>query len=159
MIRLLATTDASGADILAIQACVDITVSNLSDQLLTNVEIEDAEIFGSGVAVQFGSGSLAPNAQATETHCYLPDMPTGNVYEETNGETTYSIFTLLSGGDLWEEALFSNEASAFAFAPVTSTNLGPVSDSTHCSICYSDQTNPGLPSACPHPSNVPYLLD
>lgn len=175
MLRLLATSDAQGSSILAVQACVNITVRNLGDQVLQSVELEDTEVFGfeadgtTPVAVQVGTGTLTPDDgqdgsgadEVTETYCYLPDMPTGSVVTETNGETTYSVFTLLDlldQGNLEKEALFSNTASAFAFAPVTATFLGPIDASSHCSICYSAQIDPELPSACPDPINVPFLL-
>ncbi|MFW1678151.1 CARDB domain-containing protein [Pontibacter sp. JAM-7] len=149
MIRLVEVPH-DGGTILGVEACVDITVTNTgADETLTNVMLTDT--------VALDSPMPLPNLLAGESYplslCYFPAAPTGDTMMWDPG--THSVYTVLA--DLLDtpEALFSNTAGVTAQGVFSGTGVF-ASDDADCSICYS--STPGLPSACPHPDDNPYLL-
>lgn len=154
MVRLVELSTSYGP-ILAVQACVDITVTNLGDaddETLVNVELTDSEAF-TGV---MNLPDLAPGAHWSDTLCYFPDMPTGPTLDESDASyTAHSVFTVLQDILSDPEALFSNTATVTADGAFSGESVDD-SDDADCSICYSD--NQDLPSACPPPAKNPYPL-
>ncbi|MBE9398760.1 hypothetical protein IOQ59_15985 [Pontibacterium sp. N1Y112] len=154
MVRLVEVPSAYGP-ILGVQACVDITVTNLGDvddETLVNVELTDTEAFGGVMNLP----DLVPGAYWSDTLCYFPDMPTGDTLDHSDGShTAYSVFTVLDNILSDPEALFSNTATVTADGAFSGESVDD-SDNADCSICYSD--NQDLPSACPPPAKNPYPL-
>ena len=154
MVRLVEVNSEHGP-ILGVQACVDITVTNLGDaddETLVNVTLFDSIALSSPKSLP----DLAPGAHWSGTICYFPEMPTGPTLDESDGDFTgYSVFTVLEDILSNPEALFSNKATVRAVGAFSGQGVQDMDDA-HCSICYSD--DPGLPSACPPPSKNPYPL-
>ncbi|MEH6576266.1 MAG: hypothetical protein V7731_04230 [Amphritea sp.] len=156
---------------LAVEVCVNIKVENTGLEALTNVFVVDSLVFGAGDwdVNDANSGPLLAGASIDDDFCYLPPAPTGNVEPESlpsPATSPYLVYTFDDGINqtLDDLALFTNEAfivtadGLVTGKDATSNNLSVVDDAAHCSICYSDRTNPGLPAACPPPDANPAIF-